>query len=254
VRLVVSDDLRRSRVTVLFRLFLAVPHLIWVGIWGGVVYGATQWESGAEAGTFAAIAFGTAGLAWLVTLFGAFLWPELHWFHVRFLRWYTQFVAYLTLLADPWPRLDARDAYPIDLAIDPPERQNRWKTFFRIVLAIPAIVFSFVLVVVLFVVAFAGWFVCLILGRMPKGMRDLGAYCLRFQAQTSAYLIFLTDRYPAIGSGGPVAPATAPPRARDTSLASRLARLDDLRSAGHLTDAEYAEERRRLLSEFERGI
>jgi hypothetical protein len=252
VRIVVTDDLRRSRVTVLFRFFLAVPHLVWIGLWGGVVYGQLEWSGGAEAGAAAALAVGTAGLAWFVTLFGAYLWPELHAFHTRFLRWSTHLGAYLTLLADPWPRLDARDAYPIDVAIDPPLRQNRWKTFFRLVLAIPAIVFSFVLFVVLFVIAFTGWFVCLILGRMPKGMRDLGAYCLRFQAQTSAYLIFLTDRYPAIGSGGPVAPVL--PRLPDTSLRGRLARLDDLRSAGALTDEEWAEERRRILAEFERGI
>jgi hypothetical protein len=33
---------------------------------------------------------------------------------------------------------------------------------------------------------------------MPKGMRDLSAYCLQYEAQTYAYLfLILTDRYPS---------------------------------------------------------
>jgi hypothetical protein len=40
-------------------------------------------------------------------------------------------------------------------------------------------------------------------------MRDLMAYCLRYQAQTSAYLVLLTGRYPSLASGsGPRYEAT----------------------------------------------
>jgi hypothetical protein len=35
---------------------------------------------------------------------------------------------------------------------------------------------------------------------MPKGLRDLGAYSIRFKAQTYGYLLFLTDRYPSLAS------------------------------------------------------
>ena len=230
----------------LFRIFLAIPHLIWIALWGAVVYGETRLTRSHGAGT-AAGTLGTAGLAWVVTLFGARLWPELHAFHARFLRWSVHVGAYLVLLADPWPRLDARDPYPIDIVVDPPERQNRWKTGFRLLLALPAIVFSFVLFVVLFVLAIVGWFICLILGRMPKGMRDLGAYCLRFSAQTSAYLLFLTDHYPALGSGGR---AIAP----EVTVQENIRRLEELRDAGVLSDAEFEEKRRLLLGDFDEGI
>ena len=37
IRLVVTDDLRRSRLTVFFRLLLAIPHLLWIGLLGIVV-------------------------------------------------------------------------------------------------------------------------------------------------------------------------------------------------------------------------
>jgi hypothetical protein len=53
---------------------------------------------------------------------------------------------------------------------------------------------------VLLTLAVAGWFAALAVGRMPKGMRDLGAYCLRYSAQTGGYLLLLTDRYPTLAS------------------------------------------------------
>jgi hypothetical protein len=31
---------------------------------------------------------------------------------------------------------------------------------------------------------------------MPEGLRNLGAICIRYGEQTSAYLLLLTDRYP----------------------------------------------------------
>ena len=34
-------------------------------------------------------------------------------------------------------------------------------------------------------------------GKANKGMRDLQAYCIRYQAQTHAYLLLLTQRYPS---------------------------------------------------------
>ena len=37
VRIVVTDDLRRSRLTVFFRLFLAIPHYVWAALIGQAV-------------------------------------------------------------------------------------------------------------------------------------------------------------------------------------------------------------------------
>jgi hypothetical protein len=33
IRLIVADDLRRSRLTVFFRLLLAIPHIVWFLLW-----------------------------------------------------------------------------------------------------------------------------------------------------------------------------------------------------------------------------
>jgi hypothetical protein len=51
----------------------------------------------------------------------------------------------------------------------------------------------------LFTAAFLGWFVGLFCGRMPQGLRDHGAYSLRYSGQLYAYLFFVTAKYPDSG-------------------------------------------------------
>jgi hypothetical protein len=183
VRLRVDDDLRRSRVTVFFRLLLVVPHFVWLYVWGIV------------------FAFVVA-FNWFATLFAGRTEDDVHSFIGRCLRYQTHINAYLFLAANPWPPFSGKPgSYPVDLELDPPQRQSRWVTFFRILLVIPAYVFAAVLGTVAQIVAVIAWFACLALGRMPKGMRDLVAYCLRYQAQTYAYLFLLTSRYPSLASG-----------------------------------------------------
>jgi hypothetical protein len=183
VRLRVDDDLRRSRLTVLFRLLLVIPQLIWLEVWSVAVFWVLIFN-------------------WFVTLFAGRTEDDVQSFLGRWLRFQLHINAYLLLVANPWPPFSGKPGtYPVDLEIDPPERQSRWVTCFRIVLIIPAYVFATVLSTVAQVVAVISWFVCLVLGRIPRGMRDLTAYCLRYQAQTYAYLFLLTSRYPSLASG-----------------------------------------------------
>lgn len=179
IRLRVSDDLRRSRLTVFFRLLLALPHLVWVTLWS-------------IPAVLAAIA------SWFVTLFTGRSPLGLHNFLAAFVRYTTHVYAYTWLVADPFPGFLGRPGYPIDVEIDPPEPQNRWVTGFRLVLAIPAFVLTAVLQQVAQVIAFFAWFVALALGRIPAGMRDFSAFCLHYSAQTHGYASLLTDRYPAL--------------------------------------------------------
>ena len=51
------------------------------------------------------------------------------------------------------------------------------------------------------------WFAALGTGRVPAGLRDLGAASLRYQAQAWAYALLLTPRYPDSS------PALRPPAA-----------------------------------------
>jgi uncharacterized protein DUF4389 len=43
-----------------------------------------------------------------------------------------------------------------------------------------------------------GWVYALATGHMHRGLRDIGVYCLPYQAQTGAYVAVLTSRYPSL--------------------------------------------------------
>jgi Domain of unknown function (DUF4389) len=234
VQVVVEDDLQRSRLTVFFRLLLAIPHVIWFFIWSF-------------------FAFLISIINWFITLIRGRSVESLHDFYCSYIRYTTQLYAYLFLAANPYPGFTGKPGYPIDVELPPLERQSRWKTLFRFILAVPALILSSVFVGVpcggggggrgstsgnefeqndwstygvggvIFVVAFLAWFVCLVRGQMALGFRDVVAYALRYNAQTLSYFLLVTDRYPNSDPGEP--PASPPP----SEPAVRIRVEDDLR-------------------------
>jgi hypothetical protein len=181
IRLARDDDLRRLRLTVFFRLLLALPHFVWLTLWGIVAL--------------------LAGLVnGIATLIAGHSPNGLHNFLASFIRYQAQVYAYVALVANPFPGFLGRPgSYPLDLEIAPPAEQNRWITFFRIFLALPAMVIAGGFALILFLVGFLGWFYALARGSMPRGMANLGAYAVRYGAQMYGYLYVLTDRYPYTG-------------------------------------------------------
>jgi Domain of unknown function (DUF4389) len=183
VTLSLDDDLRRSRLTVFFRVLLVIPHLVWLMLW--------------SVPALLAVIVG-----WFVTLFNGTNSSAIHLFLIRYTRYATHVYAYLTLAANPFPGfVGAPDSYPLDLHFDPPERQNRWKTGFRLILALPALLLSSALGGILLAAAILGWFTGLFVARMPRGLERSAAYTLRYSAQLYAYLFLLTDRYPDVTPG-----------------------------------------------------
>jgi Domain of unknown function (DUF4389) len=181
VRLTVADDLRRSRLLVFFRLPIAIPHIVWIVLWS-------------------IVALPVSLLNWLYALVVGRPARPFHRFLSALTRYGTHLGAFLFLVGNPFPGFVGKPgSYPIDLELPGPEPQRRVVTFFRLLLAVPAFVISSGLDGALFAVAFLGWFVSLVRGRMPPGMRNLGAYALRYSGQANAYLYLLTSRYPDSG-------------------------------------------------------
>ncbi len=204
IRVVVGDDLERTRLTVAFRFFLAIPHLIWFVLFsGGVVF--------------------VVALAWVVALFRGSVPDSMHEFLAMYLRYATQLFAYLSFAADPYPGFIGTPGYPFDLEIEPPRPQSRLSIAFRLVIAFPALLIAAALTAapsvgrrgeswsggedttfhwstavggVLWTVAFLAWFACLARGTMPLGFRNLNVYALRYAAEAWGYALLLTDRYP----------------------------------------------------------
>jgi hypothetical protein len=220
VRLVVEDDLHRNRLTVFFRLLLAIPHLIWITLWTIAVF-------------FAAIA------NWIATLVRGTPPDALHRFMCRYVRYSLHLNAYLHLIGNPYPGFVGEDGeYVVDVHLPPPLAQARWKTGFRLPLAIPAFLVAAALGgaggpavfpngggrggasrysaggsgALTSFVAFLGWFASLARGRMPKGLRDAGAYGLGYGTQSLAYFLLVTDRYPSADPTALLADVERPPQ------------------------------------------
>jgi Domain of unknown function (DUF4389) len=195
VKLRLSDDLERTRVTVFFRLLLAIPHFVWLTLWGIAVFLMTI-------------------LNWFATLATGTPWRAAHAFASRYVRYGVHVYAYVGLLADPYPGFGGNHGYPVDVELPEPGPQNRWTVLLRLLLALPVLLLASVLVTgywyptgssvdsfsqvggLLTAVALLGWFAILARGRMPRGLRDAGAYGVAYNAQLHAYLLLVTDRYP----------------------------------------------------------
>ena len=79
-----------------------------------------------------------------------------------------------------------------------------------LVIAVPAFLIATVLGYLLLVIWFLGWFAALATGRMPPGFRDAGAAAIRYTAQTYAYALLLTSRYPHSSPALPARPEPEP--------------------------------------------
>ena len=164
--------------TVFFRLILAIPHIIWFALWSVV-------------NVLAVIA------NWFATLVKGQSPEGLHNFIATYLRYQTHVYSYVLLIADPFPGFGGQPGYPIDLDVDPPQPQNRWTVAFRVILAIPAFIVSGIMGYLNRALAVFSWFVALVLGRVPEGLRNFAAFALRYEQQTAAYTSLLTGRYPS---------------------------------------------------------
>ena len=180
VTLHVMDDLRRSRLTVFFRFLLVLPHLIWLYLWAVLV----------EI---------VALLNWLVALIIGRPAKPFQRFIAAWLRYATTVFAYMFLIANPFPGFTGEPgSYPIELEVPTtPEKQNRFKTFFRILLVYPALIVGAVLMYATYFVTMLAWWAAMITGRMPRGFRDLGANAIRYLMQVYAYLFLVTGTYPS---------------------------------------------------------
>ena len=185
IGLIVTDDLQRNRLTVFFRLLLAIPHFIVVLLWGVLTELIVL-------------------VAWFAALFTGQVPDGLHNFIANWLRYATRVTAYVFLLTDPFPPFGPAGSYPVDARIDRASPQSRLTVGFRIFLAIPAMLLTYVFRMVNQIVALLGWFYSLATGHMHEGMRNISTWLLQYETQTWGYVLLLTGRYPSL-AGAPTA-------------------------------------------------
>jgi hypothetical protein len=203
VQLIAAGPAKQRRLTVAFRLILAIPHflaLLFLFIGGLVV----------------------AFLGW----WGALFTGRLPGFAVSYLsglaHWNARVYGYAYLLTDVYPpfTLDAEPGYPVVIALPEQGRLNRVAVFFRFILLWWAyIVLGVVSGGANSIVLFIAWLITLITGKLPTPLHQAYTAVLRYQTRYYCYSLLLTSTYPSKLFGdapdtsvlAPTAPAPAAP-------------------------------------------
>ena len=175
----------QSRLTVAFRILMAIPQLIVLWLLG-----------------VAAIVITIIG--WFGALFTGRLPVFAADFLTGYLRWLSRVYAYNYLLTDVYPPFSLDDAdYPVRLAVSP-GRLNRLAVLFRFFLLIPAwIVQAVVTYGALTIFLFVTWLIVLVTGQMPDAIHQALAAVLRYQVRTLGFAMMLTSAYPGGLFGDP---------------------------------------------------
>jgi Domain of unknown function (DUF4389) len=95
--------------------------------------------------------------------------------------------------------------YPVTFKADYVEKRSRLTTFFRLLLAIPHVIFLYFYGLAAGVVVIIAWFALLFTGRYPQGMYDFVAGSLRYSTRVYGYLWLLTDEYPPFSGSAEIA-------------------------------------------------
>ena len=151
----------QSRLTVAFRILMAIPQLIVLWLLG-----------------IAAIVITIIG--WFGALFTVRLPVFAADFLTGYLRWLSRVYAYNYLLTDVYPPFTLDDAdYPVRLAVTPGPL-NRLAVLFRLFLLIPCwIVQAVVTYGALTIFLFVTWLIVLVKGQMPDAIHQALAAVLR---------------------------------------------------------------------------
>jgi len=203
-RLTIDYQDKLSRVTTIFRVILAIPILIILGILtsGSDTVIQTVNETGEVVSDTVNTGVGIVGSLFLVTLL-------LILFRKRYPKWWFDFVlalnrfslrisAYIALLTDKYPSTE--DEQNIHLELDYPNAQTDLKRGMPLVkwfLAIPHYVILFFLWIAVFVVVLIAWFAIIFTGHYPRGLFNFVVGVMRWTWRVQAYALLLaTDKYP----------------------------------------------------------
>ena len=183
----------RNRLTVAFRIILAIPHLIVSEVWGYLaqVLGVIQW--------FIIVFTGKRNEG---------IWNlQQSWF-----GYYSRVVGYTSLLYDQYPAFGTDSGtVPVRTAISFEESANRLSTGLRFLWIIPAAIVAIFVGIGSAVVTLISWFAIVFTGKQPRGMWEFVLKAVRYTLQLQAYALLMTDTYPKFGEGALTTDASTPP-------------------------------------------
>jgi hypothetical protein len=184
-----------NRVTTAFRIFVAIPIVIILGLISG---GSLSWSANGRSQGLAA-AGGLLFLAPLLMILFRQKYPR-WWFdwNVAWWRFANRVAAYLFLLRDEYPSTDDEQAVHLSVEYpDVPRDLNRWLPLVKWLLAVPHYIVLVFLYIAAFFVVIVAWFAILFTGRYPEGLFDFVVGVMRWHNRVTGYAFVLaTDRYP----------------------------------------------------------
>ncbi len=95
-------------------------------------------------------------------------------------------------------------SYPVTFEADYVEQRDRLTAFFRLILAIPQLIFVYIFGIAAGIAVVIAWFAIVITGRYPQGLYEFIAGFTRTATRVTAYTALLVDPYP------PFSPADDP--------------------------------------------
>ncbi len=184
----------RNRLTVAFRIILAIPHLIVSQVWGY-------------------LAQILAVIQWFVILFTGKRNEGMWNLQQGWLSYYARVMGYTELLYDQYPAFGTDPGtVPVRSAISYEESANRLTSALRLIWIIPAAIIGAIMGIAAFVVVVISWFSIVITGKQSRGMWDFVLKVVRFTLQVQSYGLLMTDTYPKFGEGAmAAASSTSPP-------------------------------------------
>ena len=198
----------RNRLTVAFRIILAIPHLLIVGT-PGFALGGGFWiysRNGGQGfnfvsglsgnGVLGAVAAVVAVIAWFAILFTS-KHPRGLWDLTRmYMRWRTKAGAYTALLRDEYPPF-GEAPYPVTYVVAYPETpRNKWSVGLRFFYLIPHVFVLFFLTLAWSITTVIAWFAILFTGAYPEGLYTFGVGVMRWSIRVESYALLMRDEYP----------------------------------------------------------
>jgi hypothetical protein len=174
-----------SRAATIFRLVLALPHLV---VWP----------------LLAVVSIVLSVVGWFAVLALGRLPGPIHRFQAATLVYVTRVAAYVGLVDDrfppfPWQR---REGLAVDVRVAPAARMSRLRTLVLLPLSLPAVVTALFFGMVAGLLAIGAWWAILFTGRMPRTIHEMQGLTYAFQCHTLAYVpLLLTDVYPWYETG-----------------------------------------------------
>lgn len=119
-------------------------------------------------------------------------------------------------------------SYPVVYRQTPALERSRLTVFFRFIMVIPHLIWSFIYGIAAHVVVFIAWFAIVLTGRYPKAMYEFVAGYVCFYTRLLAYIWLVIDEFPPFdGAEHPEFPVTVtiPPPQESYSRLSTAFRI-----------------------------